>query len=235
MRSFFKLSLTAGALVFMASAMPACGSDDEDPKGGSGGTTGGSGGTDSGSGGTTGGSGGSAGSIDQCSPSPSGGDTCDAGTCTCGTESCPAYKVANLIDLPACCAGGGTKCGAYVSTTVGTLISAPEGCYETGQVGNDDTACPNFQFINPIDQMPAEFAGCCRPDGKCGYAVDISSQNGPNLGCVPVDCSQGGTETSCTPGGSDSGTGGSAGAAGSAGASGSAGSAGAGPGDAAAD
>jgi hypothetical protein len=226
MRNFFKLGLSVSAMMLLASAMPACGSDDEeDPKGtgatgGSGGSTGGSGGATGGSGGSTGGSagstGGSAGTASGCAPAPTNQDpVCAADPCTCGSDTCAAYKLGGLIDVPPCCSGGDT-CGLSVSEQTGSIVSIGAGCYELAQEGNADTTCPVFAFTNPITQMPAEFDGCCRPNGECGYAVDLSSADGPNLGCVPAACSGGATVTTCTPGGSDAGTGGSAGSSGDA-------------------
>jgi hypothetical protein len=237
MRNFFKLGLSAGAVILFASMAPACGSDDEEGGGGTGNKTsgGGSGGTGNstsggGSGGTDGGgSGGTAGSQNECSPKENGGDACisDAATCACGASDCPSYKVGGLITVAPCCAGANKdKCGVDVPDTVAGLLSIGAGCYETAQEGEVDDECAPFKFTSPLPPNdPAEFPGCCHPDGTCGFAVDLTDQDGPNMGCVQATCA-GGAPKTCTPGGSDAGTGGSSGAAGSAGA---------GPGDASAD
>lgn len=88
----------------------------------------------------------------------------------------------------------------YVSSNIALLIAIDEGCYQIGQPGTANTTCNQFDFINPLTQQPAYFPGCCRPNGKCGYLADLTTvAQGPNLGCVPVDCSAGGTEQNCTP------------------------------------
>lgn len=53
--------------------------------------------------------------------------------------------------------------------------------------------------INPIDQAPVQFNGCCRPDGLCGYAVNTANLSGPNLGCTSASAF-GGPAVKCTPG-----------------------------------
>jgi hypothetical protein len=221
MRSFFKLGFGFAMVIMATAAMPACGGDDDDgggkAGGGTGGGTGGSGGgTGGGTGGATGGSdsgtGGSAGGAGKCTPGPSSQDGACTDPCSCGGDTCESYMLGGLLPVPACCSGGST-CGLSADPATASIVGIAPGCYEGGQEGNADTACPQYDFINPLDQMPASFDGCCRPNGECGYLVDLTSAEGPNLGCVPADCSTGGSVTTCTPGSSDAGSGGSAGGA----------------------
>jgi hypothetical protein len=88
----------------------------------------------------------------------------------------------------------------YADTVIAGLIGVAPGCYQVGQPGSANTSCNQYDFINPITQQPVYFPGCCRPNGKCGYLADLTAvAQGPNLGCVPADCSGGGVEQNCTP------------------------------------
>ncbi|MCA9593599.1 MAG: hypothetical protein KC776_09825 [Myxococcales bacterium] len=182
----FKVLMSMGFIALVAWSIPACGSDDDSGSGGKAGSSGsgGSGGGTAGSGGTAGGAAGSGGSA--------GGLTCGGTECTAG------WKVGGLIDVAGCCATG-DKCGAQIDATIENLLKVPQGCYETEQAGTVDCGCESFVFTNPLDQSQAQFNGCCRPDGKCGFAVDTSSQGGPNLGCVEAT-ELGATGGTCTSG-----------------------------------
>ncbi|MCB0074437.1 MAG: hypothetical protein KDE20_23385, partial [Caldilineaceae bacterium] len=110
-----------------------------------------------------------------------------AGGLTCGGTECTAgWKVGGLIDVPGCCATG-DKCGAQTDATIQGIFKIPPDCYETEQAGTVDCGCDSFTFINPVDQTEAQFNGCCRPDGKCGYAVNTTSAGGPDLGCMDAE------------------------------------------------
>jgi hypothetical protein len=123
------------------------------------------------------------------------------GGTTCGGTACQAYKVAGLLDLPACCAGAAKDiCGADVSATVGALMGVPAGCYATGQPGNPDSTCPPLNFTNPLDGGPGSFSGCCNSKtNKCGYTVNVSSVGGPDFGCLDATGIADGGPASCTP------------------------------------
>lgn len=142
-------------------------------------------------GGTSGGAGGGGGS--GATGGSGGGGT------TCGGESCPDYLVGGLLAVPACCSTN-DKCGADLPASVAATIGGvPVGCYEAGQAGNLDCDCPAYEFTNPLTQQPAAFPGCCTPSGKCGYYMDTSSADGPNIGCQEATFGAGKDET-CTAG-----------------------------------
>lgn len=222
-----------GMVLLAIGSAPACGGDEDSGSGGSGGAAdsglGGFGGSTAGSGGTAGtagsggtagtagtsGSGGSGGAIqNDCVPTPSGGDVCATAPCTCGTSSCPSYGVAGIITIMPCCAGPNKDyCGSQVDATVGGFIGIAPGCYGTGEVGVADTTCSDFKIVNPLDNSVVTFPGCCRLDGTCGVAIDLTSQGGPNLGCRQTDCNGAGPKSCNAPDGgtTDGGTGGSPG------------------------
>jgi len=153
-------------------------------KGGSGGSPGGSGGVPSGGSGGTLLYGGGGGPPGGAGGMPSGGT---GGGVPCAEGECPSYKVAGLIDMLGCCLPSGA-CGAVVDQTISTLIKIPEGCYESGVPGTPDSSCPPYQFINPINNQPTTFPGCCRSStGTCGVTVDMTSQSGPNFGCADIN------------------------------------------------
>ena len=201
-----KFALGLGLFAVAAAGMPACGSDDDEGgKGGAGGSAG------------AGGSSGSGGSA---------GSTGDGGL-TCGSNTCTGWKVGGLVNVAPCCAGAAMdKCGAQVDSTIEALTSIPQGCYETEQPGNQECACPRSpEFDNPLEPgTKASFPGCCRSDSTCGYFLDLTSSDGPNIGCTapwdntsPAACTPG-PDNPCPADGGTDGSGGSAGAAGAAGA-----------------
>lgn len=95
---------------------------------------------------------------------------------------CPSYQLGGIIEMSACCTTPDV-CGGYISSTIGSIISLSEGCYPTNQPGNFDPSCPSHTFINPIDGSQATYQGCCRATGTCGIDVDLTSAQGPYLGC----------------------------------------------------
>jgi hypothetical protein len=198
MRGSLKLTFGIGLLSLVALGIPACGDDDDDTKKPS---TGGTGGKDGGTGGT----GGVAGSAGTGGVS-GGGGTGGAAPVVCGGETCKTYKVAGLFDVGACCSAD--KCGADVSANVGGLVGLPAGCYRTGAPGNEDSTCPDLTFTNPLDSGPGAFKGCCNHETKkCGYAVDLSSTAGPDMGCLDATgIGDSGAPASCTPAASDAST-----------------------------
>ncbi len=216
MRSSFKLGFCFALTAVGLLGVPACGSDDGGGSGGSkaGGGTGGTGnsggtGATGGSGGGTAGTstGGTAGAAtNECAPTETGGQECTADPCTCGAESCPSYKIGGLITVKPCCAGtANDACGLQLDSATAVLLSITPGCYQVAQVGGDDTSCGSFKFTNPLNQQPAEFAGCCRADSTCGFAIDLTDNGGPDMGCVEATCN-GGAPKAC-----GGGTGGGAG------------------------
>ncbi len=229
MRSnFLKMGLVLGVASCAALFAPACGSSDDSGGGKAG--TGGTAGTDAGTGGAAGmagssGTGGTAGASGTGGSSGTSGTGGSAGATgmTCGTSTCIDYNIASIVDLPACCAGTGSdKCGSDLTAAHNLLPAIPAVCEEQNQPGTPDTSCPGMTL--PVINLPVD--GCCRPDGLCGMALDLSSLGGPNFGCA--DSSpfiDGGTPAAC--GGNTDGGAGAAGASGSAGASGASGSAGA--------
>jgi hypothetical protein len=181
----------------------------------------------------------SAGSAGKGGTSGTGGT--DGGV-TCGSETCQGYSLSGVLKVPGCCSEN-TTCGLQLETATGQLIGLPAGCYEIGQEGTVDCGCPGKFFTNPIDQKPAQFNGCCSTAGKCGYWIDLTSVDGPKVGCQEAT-KAGGVDQACTPGSetapppdpeggegecpnpnADAGTGGSAGAGGAAGGGGTAGAA----------
>lgn len=201
MRGSFKLALGIGLLSLVAMGIPACGDDDDGGSGGKSGS-GGTGGKDGGTGGSTGGAAGSGGVSGGGGSSGSGGT---GGSTTCGGETCQTYKVGGLIDLKPCCSTN-NKCGSNVDATVGALIGVPQGCYEIGQKGNDDSSCGPLKFTNPLDGGAAQFDGCCNhATSKCGYKVNVSSAGGPDFGCIDATGMTDAPQT-CTPSTGDAAT-----------------------------
>lgn len=127
------------------------------------------------------------------------GGTGAVGSCF---DECPSYKLGGLIDMQACC-GPDEACGAYVDPTIGSITTLTEGCYPLNQPGPIDNHCPSKLFINPIDGQPTEFPGCCRPSGLCGIQVDLTTAEGPYLGCSDPGTSSGsepcGSGDECSP------------------------------------
>ena len=108
-----------------------------------------------------------------------------------GCGGCPSYTLAGIIQMASCCAPGG--CGATVDSQISSLIAIGPGCYLTNSPGSPDPSCPQVSFINPITNQPAAWNGCCRADTSlCGVLVDLSSQQGPVLGCIDPNGSGGG-------------------------------------------
>jgi hypothetical protein len=101
-----------------------------------------------------------------------------------------------VYTLSPCCADEG--CGVAVDATIAGAIGATEGCYGLNQAGAADSTCPNFSVPNPLGGGNLDFAGCCHADGTCGFALDLSGFQGPNLGCARQDCNGAGPKT-CTP------------------------------------
>jgi hypothetical protein len=86
--------------------------------------------------------------------------------------------------MPPCCADG-AQCGATVTQTLSGLLPLFPGCYGLAQPGKLDSTCPDLQFANPIDGTPVTFPACCRAQtGTCGVRVDLTSEQGPDLGCT---------------------------------------------------
>ncbi|MEZ4223010.1 MAG: hypothetical protein R3B13_18850 [Polyangiaceae bacterium] len=185
---------------------------------GSGGATGGASGSGGGSGGTitnecqpapsdtpAGGSdggtvdGGAADAAADAAPSDSGtgGSASDGGPSTiqCGASACSGISVAGLITLNPCCTVDG--CGVNIDASVSGLIGIAGGCYGIGQPGAPNATCPSFMASIP-GQGPIEIPGCCRPNGECGFAIDLSGFGGPNMGCANQTCN-GGPAKTCTP------------------------------------
>lgn len=128
-----------------------------------------------------------------------GGTGGTGGGAHCAGQSCPDYLVGGVLSVPACCSSN-DKCGAELPASVAaTLGGVPVGCYEANQPGNLDCDCPAYTFVNPVTQQPAAFPGCCTPSGTCGYLIDTSSAEGPNIGCQEATFGDGQGEL-CTPG-----------------------------------
>ncbi|GMV18805.1 MAG: hypothetical protein HS104_01690 [Polyangiaceae bacterium] len=126
---------------------------------------------------------------------PTGG----GGGLPCG--SCPDYKVAGLINLPACCAPDGS-CAAQVDSTVAALVGMSPGCYPTNQPGAPDPGCPALTYTNPLDGGPGYFPGCCgAKTGTCGVTIDLTSVQGPVFGCTDVGAGGGGPQKCGGPSG----------------------------------
>jgi hypothetical protein len=176
-----KIGLCVGFISLLAFSLPACSDDDDNGGTAKGGTAG-----------TGGASGGAAGS--------GGGASGSAGAPTCAIDACESFTIGGALPAPACCAGAaGDKCGALFSKTVAGLLNFPEGCYELDQPGTIDCGCPTFFFKSPLDQSDQQFDGCCSSSGECGLLVNITSQAGPDLGCVPL-AQTGQPTVACTSG-----------------------------------
>lgn len=107
---------------------------------------------------------------------------------------CPSYKIGGLLDMPACCLNTGA-CAVSVVPGVGALIGLNQGCYPTNQPGSLDPSCPSLVYTNPLDGGLASHPGCCRAStGTCGAWVDVSSINGPTLGCTDFGAGGGGPQ-----------------------------------------
>ncbi len=200
MAKSYRFVTAMGALAALALAIPACGSDDDDSGSGGGTATGGTAGT---GGGATGGAGGASGGAGGATGGAGGATGGAGGAVTCGGASCSAYNVGGLLPVAACCSTN-DKCGAEVDATIAGLLGGiPTGCYEAEQTGDVDCACPGYTFKNPLPPMDdITFPGCCTPAGKCGYFMDISSQQGPNIGCQEATWGDGMGKT-CTAGSPD--------------------------------
>jgi hypothetical protein len=101
----------------------------------------------------------------------------------CGDE-CGSYLLGGILEVPPCCDANGA-CGIFFDGGVSSIIGLPSGCYPIGQPGMETPECPSLYFTNPLTGEPAEFPGCCESkDGTCGIMVDLTSAQGPNLGCI---------------------------------------------------
>lgn len=117
---------------------------------------------------------------------------------TCGGQTCDTWKLGGILTLKACCTDS-DQCGALSDATIEGVAGVPQGCYELNQPGNVECNCPESpSFTSPIDGEEVAFPGCCRDDGTCGYYLDLTSAEGPNMGCVaPWDNT---SPDTCTPG-----------------------------------
>jgi hypothetical protein len=108
----------------------------------------------------------------------------------CGDNSCKSGNVATYFIDP-CCAGD--ACGLDTSFLQVVGASFAETCQPRDQPGELDEECPasaDSQIPFGMNMVPlAGFAGCCRPDGKCGVFVDkISSPVLGVLGTLGLGC-----------------------------------------------
>ncbi|HEX4341403.1 MAG TPA: hypothetical protein VH062_36090 [Polyangiaceae bacterium] len=165
-----------------------------------GGGSGGSGGVKPGTGGN--GNGGKAGATSTGGTgaggrtmSVDGGDASVPGI-PCGTNHC-AGRTLGRTEYPACCAGAGKdQCG------LDTTVNSGPGCVAPDQAGALDTVCKDLT----TEDGNSTYAGCCRPDSKCGVVFDLPG--GPHFGCVdPTDLGLAAgkdcTPAVCTAGGKD--------------------------------
>jgi hypothetical protein len=193
-----------------AYAIAACGSNEEEGKErqdetGTGGMSGPAGSGGSSSGGSTssnpGGNFGSGGAVNPPRPAQ------------CGERSCGTVPLDTLgLEVGACCPQGSSAslCGLDLSllSLVGVELSEP--CQAVAQPGNESEECVDATV--DVSGTVVTFAGCCRPEGKCGVLANIldvtEAQIELGLGCIvpdvfPAELLMPG---SCTPrqGGADS-------------------------------
>jgi hypothetical protein len=91
--------------------------------------------------------------------------------------------------LAACCSSNG-KCGNDVGPLAPSTRQTPPPsiCVEQHQPGVRDDTCPSTTIT--IGQRT--LAGCCRPDGHCGFLADeVPAPDGgiemQNLGCLDAN------------------------------------------------
>ncbi len=108
------------------------------------------------------------------------------GAITCGGAICNGWKLGGIINMQPCCAASG-GCGALSDSTIEAISGVPQGCYPLNHPGVLECSCPPITFTNPINNELVTFAGCCS-NGNCGIQADLTSVQGPNLGCaVPMN------------------------------------------------
>ena len=144
---------------------------------------------------------------DEEKPEKTQGDSIECGGQVCHSVLLPP----GYAPIEACCADGDV-CGLDGAPFAQYGAVFEEDCQPRNQPGQLDDECPSSTPY-PTDLGELEFPGCCKPDGRCGYLVNSALGVVPlGLGCVDATpFLDGGTPTSCTPGG---GGGGGAGGAG---------------------
>lgn len=151
-----------------------------------------------------------------------GGKTGAAGapaTVKCGTATCSAVTIPGAgFNIPACCADAATnQCGLDGSTVAQFGLNFAEACQPKDQPGVADETCPDSPSAATTAGFDIQFAGCCRPNGSCGYLIDkVDGLFQVGLGCVDsAPFLDGGAPTPCGAaggGGASQGSGGDAGA-----------------------
>lgn len=112
----------------------------------------------------------------------SGGPAGESSGVSCDGQACSAKLVSSLFNLPACCATSG--CGVVLDSTVTSLLGdIPVGCYGLDQPGDVGCGCPEYTFSDVLTSETVALPGCCTASGRCGYVIDLTSADGPNLGC----------------------------------------------------
>jgi hypothetical protein len=106
----------------------------------------------------------------------------DAGSLTCGMNTCTSRIVGGQIGV-ACCARGGTSCGLNFT---GTCIDQSDAGFtmpppsDAGPVV-PDPSCGTVSI--DVGGMMFTLSGCCLPVGNCGYYVPQMT----SIGCLTID------------------------------------------------
>jgi hypothetical protein len=107
----------------------------------------------------------------------------DAGSITCGTNTCSSRFVGGSLGL-ACCARGGMSCG--LSYNGGTCIDQSDAGFPMPPMTDAGAVVPDPScgaVSIDINGMSYPLSGCCQPTGFCGwYPAAMSS-----IGCLSGD------------------------------------------------
>lgn len=138
----------------------------------------------------------------QPSDAPSDSQT---GTLMCGANRCESLVAPTPVGevvVDACCASNPPNaCGFDTSGLSSFGLAFEDPCQALDQEGQLDAECPRSPVVEVSVLGSFSFAGCCRPEGQCGYLVEQveTLDLGLLLGCVesPFPDDEPG---SCTPG-----------------------------------
>lgn len=106
----------------------------------------------------------------------------DAGSLTCGMNTCNSRIVGGQIGI-ACCAMGGTSCGLNFG---GTCIDQSDAGFTMPPASDagpvvPDPSCGTLSI--DVGGMMFTLSGCCLPVGNCGYYVPQMT----SIGCLTID------------------------------------------------
>lgn len=112
-------------------------------------------------------------------------DTCEK-RCPCDLGTCPTASLYPLATLSPCCPPDAVAgaCGLELGVAQSYYGARKvEGCWAVSEAPTE-SGCPNsksicFPFGRGASEICTEMAGCCLPDGQCGYVLSFVGEAAP--------------------------------------------------------